>query len=776
MSSRQTFFVNFHVPLDCFSTLRIQCSPIISSFLGIALLLISSYASAGAHEISDDIARVGVSNNIAQPVDESIATCEGYVRSLEPSIQVQTVEENPNCATRLVEQMLVEPAIYLEAFYRLIESPIASDALWWAVFQQVRADEFRFSEPIVADMHQNLGDAISRCTEGASCEQWRTFIIPALDFGELYRCPELNTDDAAKLLAAVSYGDYYCVESTAQILTQSVRFQDIKQLFEIARNSEIPWSRRNAIRVLGRMLEQPGSDVTDILVSKILSGQIAELMLDRLLHDSSEDVLLDAIWILDTFFHPAFETQLALSRLSQNEQVSPELRFRSMASITRLIQSKERLGTKDMVFLEKSLESTDPWVRGYAAFATLSIQELPIRPYQERRIVAALEEAYSAESEFSTKAAIAQAIDGFQGSELLTELRFGFEQAKLAQNLSDGNIKVRSGLSLDEIPPRVYRMQEVEQAFFDKFGQAINNPTPESTNDSIELLLFANEVDYQEYMDAFVGYGSDAGGLYLESNSTLYTYERDPNESRFTVEHLIQHEYTHYLTGRYVFPGLWSDPGYHEEPKGWIDEGVAEYFAELELDENGVYISTAPTGRLLDICDNTSNQSLSTLIAQRAGYDEPGTFSYDLAWSFVKYLIENHPASINNLLRSFREDSYQLDQAATLLGFESVESIEADWLNSLRTQCAELILNAGGPTGDIALDQLQESGPSGTTGPKRYDEPNLFHAETLYHEIIAVESSSQSDTIFGRRQLGAPPPPQIDDSEPERFIRLIEKK
>lgn len=741
--------------------------------LGSLMLLMLDTAMSLAHDAPTEVAIAGVASSAAQPVDESVSACEDFTDWSTTSIQIQNVEANPNCADRFVKQMLVEPAIYLDAFYTLIGSSIASDALWWAVFQHVRAEEFRFSETIVADMQQNLGNAISACTESDSCGQWQTFIMPALEFGELYRCPDLSSAEASMLLAAIPHGDYYCIESIAQILAQSARYQDIKQLFEIAQNSEISWARRNGIRVIGRMLEQPGSDVTDILVSKILADQIAEIMLDRLAHDPSEDVLLDAIWILDTFFHPSFDAQDALFRISENEAATSELRFRAMASINRLIQAGDRLHIIDLLFLERSLKSSDPWVRGYAAFAMLSVQDLPTHLYQQRRMVTALRKAFTREEEFSTRAAIAQAIDGFQETNLLAELKIDFEENKLSQKLSDGNINVRSGLALEQLPPRVSRMQGVEKAFFEKFTQAVSSPTPESTNDSLELLLFASEIDYQQYMDAFVGYGSEAGGLYLENSSTLYTYEREPNESRFTVEHLIQHEYTHYLTGRYVFPGLWSDPGYHAEPKGWLDEGTAEYFAELELNDDGKYVSATPTERLLELCDTAGEQSLHALIDQRAGYDQPGTFSYDLAWSFVKFLIEDHPESVNNLVQSFRDETYQRDELAALLGFSSLESVEAEWRGSLRAQCADLLLNAGGPTGDVSLDELEDSQLPGTTGPKRDEQSAHSHVGALEHEIITIEALKPAGTVFNHRVFGAPPPPHSEEENAERFVRLI---
>lgn len=729
-------------------------------------------AGPGDLDLSNKVA------NSKQTTEESVTDCANFSGSPDSVAQVRSVEENPNCAEQLVQKMMQQPSTYLDAFYTLIQSETASDALWWAVFQQVRDDEFRFSASIVEDMYDNLADAITRCTKADSCEQWRKFILPALEYGELYQCPKIEGLEKAAILDVVLYGDFYCIETLAGQLGEVATFRDVGRLIDIAKNASIPWARRNAIRLIGRLAERPESDAIHILVSQMLAGRIVDLMQDRIAHDPSEDVLLDVLWILDTFYHPTFEVQPELERLSQNDQVSPELRFRAMASITRLIQEKERLKTEDLLFLQGSLKSSDPWVRGYAAFALESLQPLAINPAQERQIIVILEDAYLSESEFSTKAAIAQALDSYKDSELLPKLKTIFERDNLAHSLSDGHIAVRSGLSPDEIPSKIARMKGVEQAFFDIFGQAFRAPTPESQDASLELVLFSTQSDYQQYMDAFIGYGADAGGLYLETENSLYTYQRTSNDSRFTVEHLIQHEFTHYLLGRYVFPGLWSDPDYHEVPKGWIDEGTAEYFAELAFGDVGTYSSAHSTERLLYICDGIGNQSLSGLLTQRAGYDEPGTFSYDLAWSFMSYLIENRELNAANLLKSFRNKTYRLADVATIVGFSSIEAMEAEWRLTLGEECADVARNTGGPTATVPLDQLRDPTLLNPSGPKRYDEPGVDYLGTLVHEIINANDGEETAAKFGGRQLGAPSPPLRSGTEVggERIIRLINGK
>jgi hypothetical protein len=146
----------------------------------------------------------------------------------------------------------------------------------------------------------------------------------------------------------------------------------------------------------------------------------------------------------------------------------------------------------------------------------------------------------------------------------------------------------------------------------------------------LTIKLFANRSVFREYMLAFVGFGADVDGVYVENDGVLYTYRRDATESVNTTDETIAHEFGHYLTGRYLFPGAWHDPGYHAEPKGWIDEGLAEYLAGLD--------SAGSRAALDRLCNRPVPPDLDRLLTQREGYDRYGVFAYDDAWAFVTFL------------------------------------------------------------------------------------------------------------------------------------------
>ena len=686
--------------------------------------------------------------------------CANLAHQQNTHIQIQTVLENPKCSEAFIDALLKQPETYLQAFYTLIHSDASAESIWWAVFLQLQQDQFRFPSAIIDDLHENLPRTVELCAAVSSCGQWDTFVLPALEAGELYRCPDMRDITHLDLRAVVPYGDYFCTELLAARLGEVVTFVDIHNLMRISTEHSDPWARRNALRIIGRIAEQPKHLSTRVLIRDVLAIRMRNLLSQRLSEETSEEVLLEAVWILDTFYFPSFDAKPALEMLVQNEGWSSDLRFRGMAALTRLLQEKASLSYADLRFFSDSLVTDDPWVRGYAAFAFETMRQLPLGPKQESQIVDALRSAFGIETEFSAKASMAQAIDAYTNSTLLAQIQRGFEEEHLDSRLAQGHITIRSGLPKNELPALIQLMEHQEKTFFELFGESFRLPVLGSSQGEMELILFADQSAYQTYMDAFIGYGADAGGLYFESENRLYTYQRRANESYFTVEHLIQHEFTHYLMGRYVFPGLWSDPGYHREPKGWVDEGTAEFFAEISF-EDGEKMVSFSADRFANVCENLDNKRLINLVRQRVGYDEPGTFDYDFAWVVMTYLIQHRRENVVHLFNAFREDTYHVEALANIMGTESIETLEGVLRSNLSKDC---ILSTQ-EVRDTSTDILNNSGkissqffPSGPT-------QGAINHRSVHHEYVIIQRNKSAPV---------PAPGQVVDARSLRIVRLVE--
>ena len=98
-------------------------------------------------------------------------------------------------------------------------------------------------------------------------------------------------------------------------------------------------------------------------------------------------------------------------------------------------------------------------------------------------------------------------------------------------------------------------------------------------DDSLIAVIYNSPADYT-YNNFLYGLGTNNGGIYIESWGTFFTYERTPQESIYTLEDLFRHEFSHYLQGRYMAPGMWGqDPIYDNQRLTWFEEGGAEFMA-----------------------------------------------------------------------------------------------------------------------------------------------------------------------------------------------------
>lgn len=709
--------------------------------------------------------------------------CINALTDAHPYTQQQTIEANLACTEPFMDLLLSAPDEYLETYYTLISSTTATDSLWTATYNRLRRGQFRFSSgQAIESLWDNLPQAIDGCQNAYRCQDWVNFILPNLAYGAMYRCPTLVALSPQEILLSVPYGDYQCIEETARYLTTIIDQPTASQLIEMGSTQRHHWSRRNVIRVLGRLVSQPLETPPHILIKETLGNDVATLLTDRLQNEASPDVLHDVIWVLDSYFFPFLSSQPYLIAISTDPTIEPNLRLRAMLAQSRIIHQKMQLDENDQRFLEASLASNEGGIRSAAAYMLQVMEPLLRGALQRQVITSSLQLAFEQEEVLSTRASLAKALDRYNGTQLHEELQNAYVAEHLSNQLSLNHVTIRSGLPQNELPAFMTRIGHTESAFFEQLGTPFDTPLPNDPNQDINLILFATRDAYRTYMDAFVGYGSHAGGLYLEGLATLYTYQREASESLYTVEHLVQHEYTHYLQGRYIFPGIWTEAGYHQEPKGWIDEGTAEFFGFAEFAPDGTATYRLPSTRLTNICpvngtgsqaDNSSQpdtgsshqyRRLSNLLAQRAGYDQPGTFDYDYAWAFVHYLMTEQEAIIHKLLLALRENRYQLANF-TSLAEVSLSTLEVEWYQAMDQWCQE------------ASSQIQAAAEESLGGLEvlyTIGEVEAFGQVVQIDEIERIDGSSIAST--GERIPKPQPPaqdPQRQVEQTAQIIRLI---
>ncbi|MEV4612859.1 collagenase [Kitasatospora sp. NPDC049258] len=205
-------------------------------------------------------------------------------------------------------------------------------------------------------------------------------------------------------------------------------------------------------------------------------------------------------------------------------------------------------------------------------------------------------------------------------------------------------------------------------------------PVANDGNSTIEVVVFHSSSDYQTYAGPIFDMDTNNGGMYLEGNPEqagnqprFVAYEAEWVRPTFQIWNL-NHEYTHYLDGRYDMYGNF-DAGM-TTPTVWWVEGLAEY------------VSYSYRGVRYDDAINQAGQhtySLRTLFDST--YDNADqTRIYNWGYLAVRYMVEKHWADVNTLLAKYRAGDW--NGARTFLTSTIGTRYDADfaaWLTACNT-------------------------------------------------------------------------------------------
>ncbi|CRK56022.1 Microbial collagenase, secreted [Alloactinosynnema sp. L-07] len=212
------------------------------------------------------------------------------------------------------------------------------------------------------------------------------------------------------------------------------------------------------------------------------------------------------------------------------------------------------------------------------------------------------------------------------------------------------------------------------------FHRTVNDPGPvaNDNNTTLEVVAFDSSSDYQTYAGILFGIDTNNGGMYLEGDPAVVgnqprfiAYEAEWLRPAFEVWNL-NHEYTHYLDGRYNMYG--DFPATVATPTVWWIEGVAEYVSYS-------YRGTTNTAAIAEAGKHT--YALNTLFD--TSYDHDANRVYRWGYLAVRYMMQSHPADTATLLGHYRAGNYTA--ARTLLKTTIGSRYENDW-NAWLTACA----------------------------------------------------------------------------------------
>ncbi|WP_285565896.1 M9 family metallopeptidase [Streptomyces sp. RTGN2] len=217
-----------------------------------------------------------------------------------------------------------------------------------------------------------------------------------------------------------------------------------------------------------------------------------------------------------------------------------------------------------------------------------------------------------------------------------------------------------------------------QDAYFHEVARD-GGPVADDHNTTIEVVVFDSSTDYQTYAGAIYGIDTNNGGMYLEGDPSaagnqprFIAYEAEWVRPEFQIWNL-NHEYTHYLDGRFDMAGDFEDG--LTTPTIWWVEGFAEFVSYSYRDvtyDDAVTQAAAHTYTLSSLFDTTYENADQTRI-------------YNWGYLAVRYMLQSHRADVDTLLGLYRSGDW--NGARTLLTSTIGSRYDADW-NTWLTACA----------------------------------------------------------------------------------------
>ncbi|MFF0431261.1 collagenase [Streptomyces sp. NPDC004327] len=208
---------------------------------------------------------------------------------------------------------------------------------------------------------------------------------------------------------------------------------------------------------------------------------------------------------------------------------------------------------------------------------------------------------------------------------------------------------------------------------------------PGDVNSNLEVVVFDDYTQYALYAWAIYDIDVDNGGMYEEGNPSA-----PGNQARFIAHEAgwlrpdfqiwnLNHEYTHYLDGRYDMYGDF-EAGI-VTPTIWWVEGIAENISFGYRGERNA-------GAITEAGKNT--YKLSDLFDTVYGQDEDPDVNSNRVyrWGFlaVRYMLQKHPADVQTVLGEYRTGDWT--GARTFLKQTIGTRYDADFATWLATDCA----------------------------------------------------------------------------------------
>lgn len=174
-----------------------------------------------------------------------------------------------------------------------------------------------------------------------------------------------------------------------------------------------------------------------------------------------------------------------------------------------------------------------------------------------------------------------------------------------------------------------------EERFFNAFNLNKHTPVIDDHNNRLQVFIFSSPSEWKLLGSLFFKVPTNNGGIYMEGNPKnqkntpkFYAYAADWFKEFYIWN--LEHEYTHYLDGRYNQYGVYGH--YPLNKTTWWTEGVAEYLAHGECFNRGLNTITN------HIKQNSDIPNLETIL--KTDYTSGSDMIYSWSYSVHRFLNE----------------------------------------------------------------------------------------------------------------------------------------
>ncbi|QRH03531.1 collagenase [Shewanella litorisediminis] len=200
-------------------------------------------------------------------------------------------------------------------------------------------------------------------------------------------------------------------------------------------------------------------------------------------------------------------------------------------------------------------------------------------------------------------------------------------------------------------------------------------PTANDFNEALQVVAFKNWSQYNAYGQLLFDIGTDNGGMYIEgtpskpgNQASFFAFRQWWIAPEFAIWNL-NHEYVHYLDGRFVkYGGFGHFPG----KMVWWAEGLAEYVSKGT--EN-------PEAMALAREKQASTPSLAEIFATE--YQDGLDRTYRWSYLAIRFLAEQRPNALKEIVKHLKTDYFEGYETRLQTLAANEQTAFSDWLATL---------------------------------------------------------------------------------------------